>query len=60
MGCTAEGRAVALQLDLYSNAGNSLDLSTSIMDRALVHSDCVCAPPSRSLPPFRAHDLFLA
>ena len=34
---------LALQLDMYSNAGNSLDLSTSIMDRALVHCDCACA-----------------
>jgi len=52
VGFTAEGRVLALQLDLFSNAGNSLDLSTSIMDRALVHSDCACArPPAR--PPAR-------
>lgn len=45
VGFTAAGRVLALQLDMYSNAGNSLDLSTSIMDRALVHCDCACAPP---------------
>ena len=43
VGFTAEGKVLALQLDMYSNAGNSLDLSTSIMDRALVHCDCACA-----------------
>jgi xanthine dehydrogenase molybdopterin-binding subunit B len=30
---------LAIDLDLYHNAGNSWDLSHSIMDRALVHSD---------------------
>ncbi len=51
VGFTAEGRVLALQLDLFSNAGNSLDLSTSIMDRALVHSDCACAPRAPARPP---------
>lgn len=31
---------LAAELDLYNNAGNSHDLSHSIMDRALLHSDC--------------------
>ena len=43
VGFSAEGRVLVLQLDMYSNAGNSLDLSTSIMDRALMHCDCTCA-----------------
>jgi xanthine dehydrogenase/oxidase len=46
VGCTAEGKLVALQVDLYSNAGNSLDLSASIMDRALLHIDCVYRFPN--------------
>lgn len=28
---------VALDVDLYNNAGNTLDLSHSVMDRALLH-----------------------
>ena len=30
---------MALDLQLYSNGGNTLDLSKSIMDRALLHCD---------------------
>ncbi len=36
----------ALQIDLYNNAGNSLDLSGAIMDRALFHSDNVYRIPN--------------
>ena len=39
VGFTSEGKVVALQVDLYNNAGNSLDLSASVMDRALLHSE---------------------
>ena len=38
---TAQGKLVAIDAHLYNNAGNSLDLSTSIMDRALLHLDNV-------------------
>lgn len=41
----ADGRVVALEADLYNNAGNSLDLSHSVMDRALLHSDGVYKIP---------------
>ena len=39
VGHDAEGRVLALRMRLYNNAGNSLDLSHAIMDRALFHSD---------------------
>lgn len=39
VGFTQQGVIKGLDLDLYSNAGNSLDLSSSIMDRALLHID---------------------
>lgn len=39
VGCTAEGKLVALKIDLYNNGGNSLDLSASVMDRALLHCE---------------------
>ncbi|GIL49662.1 hypothetical protein Vafri_5944 [Volvox africanus] len=46
VGFSAEGRVLAAELDLYNNAGNSHDLSHSIMDRALLHSDCVYKVPN--------------
>ena len=39
MGFTSEGKVLALQTDLYCNAGCSLDLSGSVSDRALFHSE---------------------
>jgi xanthine dehydrogenase/oxidase len=39
VGCTKEGRIVGVVMDLFNNAGCSLDLSAAIMDRALLHSD---------------------
>eukprot|EP00873_Tetraselmis_striata_P035166 jgi/Tetstr1/455430/TSEL_042261.t1 len=39
VGFSSAGKLVALDADLYSNAGNTLDLSASIMDRALLHID---------------------
>lgn len=46
VGCSAEGKLLALQVDMYSNGGNSLDLSASVMDRALLHIDCVYKIPN--------------
>ncbi|PSC76668.1 Xanthine dehydrogenase [Micractinium conductrix] len=40
VGFTREGRLQALDLQLYCNAGFSLDLSAGVMDRALMHCDC--------------------
>lgn len=39
VGCSADGKILALKMQLYNNAGNSLDLSQAIMDRALFHAD---------------------
>ncbi len=30
VGCTSDGRITAAEVDLYSNAGNSLDLSSAV------------------------------
>lgn len=35
------GQIMALEVDMYNNAGNSLDLSASVMERALFHMDNV-------------------
>jgi len=39
VGFTKEGVIKGLDLNIYNNAGHSLDLSSSIMDRALLHTD---------------------
>lgn len=39
VGYSPEGKILALDMMLYNNAGNSLDLSAAIMDRAIFHSD---------------------
>ena len=39
VGFSNEGKIQALDLRLYTNSGNSLDLTPSIMDRALAHTD---------------------
>ncbi|WPT13508.1 Xanthine dehydrogenase 1 [Picochlorum sp. SENEW3] len=39
--CTRDGKLLAVDVNLYSNAGNSLDLSASVMDRALLSLDNV-------------------
>ena len=39
VGVSAAGAVAALDLTLYSNAGNSTDLSPSVMDRSLMHAD---------------------
>jgi xanthine dehydrogenase/oxidase len=49
VGCTPQGQIVAMNIDLYNNAGNSLDLSHSIMDRALMHCEnCYNVPHLRA------------
>lgn len=37
---------LALDLELYNNAGNSLDLSFAILERAMFHSDNVYEIPN--------------
>ena len=49
VGFDASGKILALDLELFNNAGNSLDLSAAIMDRALFHSD-----GAYKIPNFRA------
>merc|ERR1712137_566090 len=39
VGFNNDGSIQALEIDLYSNAGNSLDLSVSVMERPLFHVD---------------------
>ncbi|XP_021109354.1 xanthine dehydrogenase/oxidase isoform X3 [Heterocephalus glaber] len=39
VGFMKNGKIVALEVDHFSNSGNTLDLSESIMDRALFHMD---------------------
>lgn len=39
LGFTAAGKIQALEIDMYSNAGYSEDLSLGVMDRALYHLD---------------------
>ncbi|CAL1409557.1 unnamed protein product [Linum trigynum] len=46
VGFTKEGKLLALDLEIYNNAGNSLDLSLSILERAMFHSDNVYAIPN--------------
>lgn len=46
VGCDASGKLIALEVDLYSNGGNSLDLTAAVMDRALMHIDCVYKCPN--------------
>jgi xanthine dehydrogenase/oxidase len=39
MGVTSEGKIKGMDVELFNNGGNSLDLTSSIMDRALLHID---------------------
>ncbi|KAH7815684.1 xanthine dehydrogenase [Monocercomonoides exilis] len=44
-GSNSEWRVHALWVSLYSNGGNSLDLSNSVLNRAVAHVDnCYCIP----------------
>ncbi|KAF8057662.1 XDH1 [Scenedesmus sp. PABB004] len=47
VGFTADGAVTALDVHLYNNAGNSWDLSSAVMDRALMHADCVYKFPAQ-------------
>lgn len=48
VGFTVNGKVKALDVTLYSNAGNSLDLSKAVMERALFHSEnCYLIPNIR-------------
>jgi xanthine dehydrogenase/oxidase len=47
VGFTNDGRVTALDIDLYNNAGNSWDLSSAVMDRALMHADSVYKFPAQ-------------
>lgn len=39
VGFNNDGRVLALDLEIYNNAGNSLDLSLAILERSMFHSD---------------------
>lgn len=45
VGFTSEGKILALQAELYANAGYSLDISGGVVDRALAHvENCLYIP----------------
>ncbi|XP_021645492.2 xanthine dehydrogenase 1 isoform X2 [Hevea brasiliensis] len=46
VGFTKEGKVLALDLKIYNNAGNSLDLSLAVLERAMFHSDNVYEIPN--------------
>ncbi|KAM1000046.1 hypothetical protein ACFX2A_006837 [Malus domestica] len=46
VGFTNEGKVLALDLEIYNNGGNSLDLSLSVLERAMFHSDNVYEIPN--------------
>ncbi|KAL3718639.1 hypothetical protein ACJRO7_003719 [Eucalyptus globulus] len=46
VGFTKDGKVLALDLEIYNNAGNSLDLSSAILERAMFHSDNVYEIPN--------------
>ncbi|XP_066282060.1 xanthine dehydrogenase/oxidase-like [Branchiostoma lanceolatum] len=46
VGFMGDGRILALDISLYSNAGNSVDLSSAVMNLALVRSDGAYTIPS--------------
>lgn len=45
VGFSKSGKVLALDCKLYNNAGNGLDLSAAIMDRALLHTDAAYKIP---------------
>ncbi|GBG80495.1 hypothetical protein CBR_g30957 [Chara braunii] len=49
VGFTKEGKLLALDLELYCNGGNSMDLSRGVMERAVLHSDNVYVIPNISV-----------
>lgn len=46
VGFTNDGKVLALDLEIYNNAGNSLDLSLAVLERAMFHSDNVYEIPN--------------
>ncbi|KAM0000115.1 putative xanthine dehydrogenase [Helianthus debilis subsp. tardiflorus] len=46
VGFTNEGKVLALDLEIYNNAGNSLDLSLAVLERSMYHSDNVYEIPN--------------
>ncbi|KAI8526222.1 hypothetical protein RHMOL_Rhmol13G0291700 [Rhododendron molle] len=46
VGFNNDGKVLALDLEIYNNAGNSLDLSLAILERAMFHSDNVYEIPN--------------
>ncbi|CAL5423867.1 unnamed protein product [Camellia sinensis] len=46
VGFKNDGKVLALDLEIYNNAGNSLDLSIAILERAMFHSDNVYEIPN--------------
>ncbi|KAK4419557.1 Xanthine dehydrogenase 1 [Sesamum alatum] len=46
VGFTKDGKILALDLEIFNNAGNSLDLSLAVLERAMFHSDNVYEIPN--------------
>ncbi|CDP04577.1 unnamed protein product [Coffea canephora] len=46
VGFTNNGKVLALDLEIYNNGGNSLDLSLAVLERAMFHSDNVYEIPN--------------
>ncbi|KAK8445619.1 hypothetical protein SEVIR_9G359200v4 [Setaria viridis] len=46
VGFTNDGKVLALDLELYNNGGNSLDLSRAVLERAMFHSENVYDIPN--------------
>ncbi|KAL8055486.1 hypothetical protein ABFS82_04G058300 [Erythranthe guttata] len=46
VGITNEGKILALDLEIFNNAGNSLDLSLAVLERSMFHSDNVYEIPN--------------
>ncbi|KAL8465182.1 hypothetical protein ACS0TY_034614 [Phlomoides rotata] len=46
VGFTNEGKILALDLEIFNNGGNSLDLSLPVLERAMFHSDNVYEIPN--------------
>ncbi|KAL3850115.1 hypothetical protein ACJIZ3_011997 [Penstemon smallii] len=46
VGFTNSGKILALDLEIYNNGGNSLDLSLAVLERAMFHSDNVYEIPN--------------
>ncbi|KAK6164152.1 hypothetical protein DH2020_001016 [Rehmannia glutinosa] len=46
VGFTNDGKVLALDLEIFNNGGNSLDLSLPVLERAMFHSDNVYEIPN--------------